>query len=180
MHNIFSEDAILKLANVLSNHLAQPEKYIFSKTYNIKCGKIYVKSFGDDAIIYLDQCIDKKYVNLWRNTSIKILLKDLKHKTLDNYYVVSFENVYYLLRLLDDDAIAYLKKKNIQHPIDLESPFGKYAIISISSDDKFISTCGTNDYEFEGREDEEIDDENDNTEVELDSLQLFNEDDLVL
>ena len=179
MHNIFSEDAILKLANILSNHLAQPEKYIFPKTLSIKCGKIYIKSFGEDAIMYLDQCIDHEYANLWRNTSIKIILKDLKHKTLDNYYVVSFENVYYLLRLLDNDAITYLKKKNIQNPIDLESPFGKYAIISISNDDKFISTCGTNDYEIKYHDEDVVNDDN-NEEVELDSLQLFNEDDLVL
>ena len=177
MHNIFNNEILVNLNNTLNNNLVELIPYKFNKTFAIKCGKVIIKSFNDEIVLDLDQNIDKHYMTNWYSTPIKIILRDFKTNNIDNYYVAEFDGVYYLLRKLDQDTISYLKKKNVKNPTDVKCGDIEYAVISITTDRNFTESCYSTEYEFTHiDEDDELEDDNEN--IELDSLELFEDSDL--
>lgn len=175
MHNIFNNEILQNLDNILNNNLAELKPYKFGNTCAIMCGNVKIVYVNGSVIMDLNNNIDTNYLNKWYSTPIKIICRDLRKNNLDNYYKLEFENVYYLLRKLDDDAIAYLKKKNVKDSTDIKCGNDLYAIISIASDERFSQMYGVNKYEIEVKDDADELDEIVEEEV---SLELFDESDL--
>lgn len=166
--NIFTEESVNTLQNAINNNLIDDlAKYKFAKCFSIKIGKIYVKYANNEVIIDLNDYTNKEYMKIWRNSVAKIFINDIKHNNLDNYYITSYNGIYYLLKRVDEDE-------------DVKIIDNKYKVISISSNDKFSNNVCNIKYELEDINNENDNDEDINDEdIELVSLELFNEEDLV-
>ena len=166
--NIFTEDSINVLQSAINNNLIDDlVKYKFAERFSIKIGRIYVKYANNEVIIDLNDYTNKEYMKIWRNSVAKIFINDIKHENLDNYYITSYNGIYYLLKRVTEDE-------------DVKIIDNKYKVISISSNDKFSNNVCNIKYELEDANNENDNDEDINNEdIELVSLELFNEEDLV-
>lgn len=180
MHKIYNDNAINDLHNAISSGIVNMINYKFPESYAIKCGKFYIRSHNGEAMVEIDSNISKNYINSWYSTSIRILLKDIRNKTLDDYYFVELDGIFYLIKKLSEDDINYLKKKNVKDVVDFNICTDNYAVISISKNIKFSYECFDNydelDYNYDTQNTDF--DENGDDDISLDSLQLFDESDM--
>ncbi len=170
MTNLYLKDTINELKNTLTGGNVTLEKFIFPGYINISIGKINVKFDGNGPILNISDDINKEYIAIWKASSAKILMKDLKKSWLDNYYYICINDKFYLLRKIDIDF--YTNFPTFNNDFDISFMNNKYMIISISNNEMFSYSIDTEDFDIQIEDNEEEDI------IEIQHIPLFEVDDL--
>lgn len=171
MTNLYLDTVVNILKTSLTTDNITLEKFSFPTYINIAIGKINVRFDGKQPILNIPDDINKEYVTIWKSSAGKILTKDLRNHDLDNYYYVSVDDCFYLLRRIDSDF--YTTFPMFDNDFDISYVDNKYIIISISDNELFNRSIESNDFDIQIEEDEETDEI-----IEIQHVPLFEADDL--
>lgn len=93
-----------------------------SKFLNISIGGIAIKRQGDNYILILPDGVTKDFMTKWRSTVCNHFIKDMKAKKFNLYKIIKVDNLYYILRLVNEETKDF-------HNIDILD--NKYSLVSI-------------------------------------------------
>lgn len=99
--------------------------YFNDNFLSISIAGITIRKNGDTYMQCLPDGVDKAFVKKWRSTICKYFIKDMKAKNHKLYKIVKVENMYYLLRLIDDETEEF-------HNITILDK--KYALVTVGAD----------------------------------------------
>ncbi len=137
---------------------------------NIVVGKLRVGFDGKRPILNIPNDVNGEYLTKWRQSPGTILTGDIKAGRIDSYFYVHVNNVYYLLRKIDEDFYNVFPQFNDYYDVQILD--NRYIIISISTENDFSKTYNANDFDIV------IVDTDDEEYEEIQSVSLFEIDDL--
>ena len=175
---LFNKMCIATLQKLLNDNKVVVEDFD-SNFSNICIGGINIKKCYGDYCLNLNESMDDAFLKCWNDSMCKFFIKDMRKNALDKYKMVNYENVYYLLRVVDDNKL--------EEYIDVKYVDNNYSIVAISDNKNFsnvylplfnlrdyFNASLHNNYEAMTIIDNNEDEDND----ELTSKTLFNEEEL--
>lgn len=105
--------------------------YDFVPSNRISIGGITINKTYDEYCLILGE-INSEFVKIWRSSICKYFIKDVKNSQFDLYKIVECDNLYFLLRNIDNEKLEDF--------VDVNYIDKKYAIVTISENSNFCNT----------------------------------------